>query len=154
MTMRQITLKISRFCYSRMGVFGSYTIGDQTYYTVEKPWINNEPFVSCIPTGKYLLRPRRYYRGGYDALEVLKVEGRSHILFHMGNRAADVQGCICPGTALSCIYGEWSVKSSSVAFKDLMEYNPNVLNIENGASLVKDGSERGNLLALDPISPI
>lgn len=91
-------LRLERFAYTPLGVFGWLKVGDETFCTVERPWIENKPFVSCIPEGCYELAPTRYNRGGYRTLEVADVEGRTDILLHRGNTYADVQGCIAIGT--------------------------------------------------------
>lgn len=76
--------------------------------TLERPWLDNRPNVSCIPKGTYPLRKKRggtYYRsyssperfGHPYVVEVAKVPGRSAILFHGGNTIEDIEGCILPG---------------------------------------------------------
>ena len=96
-------MNLVRFCYSEQGTFGELTLPDgQIIYTVERPWIKNERGVSCIPIGKYQCKPRFYNRGGYDAFEVVGVKGRTHILFHIGNRPRDSKGCILPNEKLGC----------------------------------------------------
>ena len=62
-------------------------------FTLENPWLRNEPNVSCIPRGVYRLRRRQSPRFG-DTYQVEDVPGRSHILFHGGNRERDTRGCI------------------------------------------------------------
>jgi hypothetical protein len=114
-------LFIDRFCYSEIGVFGEMLIDGQRIYTVEKPWRGNQPSVSCIPTGAYTCKPRRYNRGGYDAIEICDVPDRTHILFHKANVASQLAGCIAPGYRLGCLHGAWAVLNSAQAFKLLME---------------------------------
>lgn len=104
-----------------MGVFGRMMIEGQQLFTVERPWLQNQPSVSCIPSGDYYCAPKRYNRGGYDAIELLDVPRRTHILFHKGNTLHDLAGCIAPGTDLSFINGVWAVKNSAVAFGMLMD---------------------------------
>jgi len=91
-------LRLERFAYTPLGTFGWLTAGTFTCYTVERPWVENKPFVSCIPEGCYDLAPTTFNRGGYRTLEVANVDGRTDILFHRGNTYADVQGCIALGT--------------------------------------------------------
>jgi len=43
-----------------MGTFGELKLWNDmelvfTAYTVERPWLNNTPFKSCIPAGNYIL---------------------------------------------------------------------------------------------------
>ena len=64
--------------------------------TIELPWINNEPFISCIPKGRYLCK--KYSSAKYhDVWEVVNVPNKSKILIHIANIVDDVKGCIGPG---------------------------------------------------------
>lgn len=75
-------------------------------FTVERPWLDNEPNVSCIPTGNYRLvkcptgrkMPDKYFGVTY---EVMGVEGRTLIKIHIGNHPFDVKGCIAPNMSIS-----------------------------------------------------
>lgn len=113
-------LVLTRFAYGDEATFGRLSVDGRTLYTVERPWRSNLPRVSCIPEGRYRCRPRMFFRGGYPAIEVLDVPGRSHILFHVGNRAGDVEGCIAIGTRLGSLADEWAVLESRTAFAVLM----------------------------------
>ena len=113
-------LTLTRWGSTPHGTFGQMDVDGLTIYTCERPWLDNRRNVSCIPAGKYPLRPRRYYRGGYDAIEVTEVPGRSLILFHRGNIYLNSQGCILPGMELGLLGGLWSVEDSSAAFRHLM----------------------------------
>lgn len=90
-------------------------------YTCEDAWQNNAPHVSCIPDGLYAARPRLYHKGGYDAWEITGVPGRSLILFHMGNKAEDVEGCIVTGREIGCFGGQPGVARSREAHALLLE---------------------------------
>jgi hypothetical protein len=52
-------LIIERFCdCEQMGVFGRFLRdGLQIAYSVEQTWRDNQPFVSCIPAGRYEVVP-------------------------------------------------------------------------------------------------
>ena len=64
--------------------------------TIELPWKDNQPRVSCIPEGRYALRKRYSPRFG-SHFEVVGVPQRSYILFHAGNDAGkELRGCIAP----------------------------------------------------------
>ena len=82
--------------------------GSHLCWTLENTWANNERRVSCIPPGVYPLTVRTF--GGWNerlakrfpdmhegAIELAAVPGRSDILVHPGNTAADTLGCILPG---------------------------------------------------------
>lgn len=83
--------------YSPEGTAGTLSYNGLKFYTVERPWIDNTPYTSCIPEGIYAVRKYNSERFP-DAWEVTDVGGgRTHILFHAGNRPIDVQGCIAVG---------------------------------------------------------
>lgn len=90
----------------------------ETVHTIENPWADNEPRVSCIPEGEYVCEPRPYYNGGYDTFHVTGVPNRSLILIHVGNTEKDVRGCIAVGLRKGTL-GEYpAVLSSRDAFFD------------------------------------
>ena len=66
--------------------------------TIELPWRNNQPQVSCIPEGRYALKGR--YSSKYGNHLILHgVKGRSYILIHPANNALkELKGCIAPVT--------------------------------------------------------
>ena len=65
-------------------------------FTIELPWLNNEPKHSCIPEGRYPLFTR--YSHKYKMHFMLEeVSNRSMILIHPANNALkELQGCIAP----------------------------------------------------------
>jgi hypothetical protein len=90
-----MNLTITRNAYHDFGTFGEFSMPDgMTLYTVERPWLGNQVKVSCIPVGSYVCKPRYYNRGGYKAVEVCDVRGRTYILFHRGNFVRNSRGCI------------------------------------------------------------
>lgn len=115
-------LKLTRFAYTDMGTFGKINVDGITLYTVERPWLNNKPSISCIPEGKYVCEPRFYNGGGYDALEVTNVPKRSHILFHIGNTMHDSAGCILVNSKLGTLKGVWAGLASKPAFELFMKH--------------------------------
>jgi hypothetical protein len=114
------TIILERFAWSDDGVFGKMQIDGIDLFTVEKPWRDNKAGISCIPAGKYICRPRRYYRGGYETFEITDVEKRSYILIHKGNTQRDVRGCIAVGMDTGYINGAWAVINSAGAFWHFM----------------------------------
>ena len=103
--------------------YGSFTRGyrDKVFEceTVERPWANNAPNISCIPEGTYELKQRLYYRGNYPTLELQDVPGRSLILIHKGNTMLDVEGCIAVGKGRGVLGDKWAVLESRNAFTAL-----------------------------------
>jgi hypothetical protein len=95
-------------------------------WTLEPPWKGNARNISCIPEGKYDVRPRRSERFG-DHFELMDVENRSYILVHAGNFFTDTEGCICVGLALADINNDQhpDVTRSKAALERLRKYAPN-----------------------------
>jgi hypothetical protein len=78
-----------------------YLDGVRQCYTIELPWLNNEPRRSCIPEGRYRLK-RRYSPRFNHHLQVLDVPGRDFILLHPANYALkELAGCIAPVSQLT-----------------------------------------------------
>lgn len=102
MTNPKLDLIVSRYCFHESYTRGKmdvvYKSGTQallaSFHTVEKPWRQNLPNVSCIPNGVYEAERSFFNRGGYKAVEILGVPDRTDILIHVANRAEDVSGCI------------------------------------------------------------
>ncbi len=70
-------------------------------YTIELPYKNNQPQVSCIPEGEYFIEKRYSKRFGWH-FEILDIPNRSLILFHPANNAlTELRGCIAPVSQLS-----------------------------------------------------
>ena len=102
--------------------------GTEKYFeckTLELPWKNNSPFVSCIPPGTYRARKHNSPKFG-RSFHVLNVPDRSEILMHPGNYNRDTLGCILPGMAFKDIDGDGlkDVKSSAIAIEHLWDALP------------------------------
>lgn len=74
--------------------------------TLERPWKNNEPNVSCIDCGMHDLifrdssLTKRLTKGNHEKTwEILDVEGRTDILVHIGNFVHNSLGCVLVGTS-------------------------------------------------------
>jgi len=97
-----ITLR--RFTSTDYGTFGVLTFGDKKFYTVEKPWVNNTPEISCIPSGDYILEPHESHKYGNVLCMVNNEKKVTHFkntdskrfacLIHAANYERDVIGCI------------------------------------------------------------
>ena len=78
-----------------------YAEGEFLCYTIERPWLNNERRVSCIPTGTYTLTTKeygRFYEKYKLPIPILGgTEPRSEILIHPANYARELAGCIGVG---------------------------------------------------------
>ena len=92
-------LQLIRYCYGPDHVAGLLKFGntlEQSVWSLECPWRENQVFTSCCPDGTYPLV-------GFDSADhpncwvVTPVPGRTSILIHVGNTVADTQGCILIG---------------------------------------------------------
>ena len=94
------------------------------YSGVEKPWRDNKPFESCIPSGIYVGVPWKSDKfgdvyaivGGTVGLYKGRAE-RYACLFHVGNYESDVTGCIGLGSSM----GNNMVQRSRAAMKSFRE---------------------------------
>ena len=111
--MRQAILDRTESCDE--GTFGWLRVlneltGDEIFAcaTVELPWRDNRPMLSCIPAGSYEFRWRKDSPKNGACYEAVSVPGRSNIQIHGANLAGDelhgyvkqLDGCIAPGTAV------------------------------------------------------
>lgn len=65
-------------------------------FTIELPWRDNLPNISCIPKGEYKLALRNSPKYG-DHIHVTGVPARSYILIHPANYVGQLRGCIAVG---------------------------------------------------------
>lgn len=76
---------------------------DLELFIVERPWLDNQVNVSCIPAGAYIVKLRDGSNTNLrfpDAWEVTNVQGRSGIVFHIANRPGELHGCLAPNLEL------------------------------------------------------
>lgn len=93
------------------------TIGKLSYkmYTLERPWLDNAPNVSCIPEGTYIVK--RDKEGRFQFYSVENVPGRTFIEFHGGSTPKHSKGCILLGTGFD---EKYNLTGSVDALKDLV----------------------------------
>ena len=94
--------------------------------TLELPWKDNKPNVSCIPVGKYKVKKTYSPHFGKDMWEVLNVQDRSGIRIHIANYVSELKGCIAPGLDAKDINldGIIDVEDSTQAYSKLQENLP------------------------------
>ena len=104
--------------YNPNGTNGILNInGEFICFTIELPWHNNLPQISCIPEGEYKVAPRFSKKHGGHLL-IKDVPGRAIILFHPANNAQkELKGCIAPVTVNT---GPGEGSASRQAFNKLM----------------------------------
>lgn len=111
------------------GMFGKLTTDGFESLTVEREWLDNKPFVSCIPAGDYVLVPHKY-QGRYDTFALVgysvshqQQEGfeRYAVVIHVANVQSELAGCIAPGSGRGFLRGQYAVTNSGPTTDRLME---------------------------------
>ena len=92
-------MELLRYAYFSDRTLGRLHYETHTFWTIERPWLNNERNVSCIPKGHYQMVRVDSPKFGPDMWEII-VPDRSHILFHIANTASDILGCVGLGMGL------------------------------------------------------
>jgi len=94
-----MNLLLVRYCYGPDHVAGLLKFGDElqhSVWTLECPYLNNQPFISSIPDGQYGLI--KFDSKQHPGCWVLTpVPNRTGILIHVGNEVEHTQGCILIG---------------------------------------------------------
>lgn len=93
-------------------------------HTLERPWAENQPGVSCIPEGRYTLVRDATGRHRWFRIPDEEVAPRSAIEVHPANRPRELQGCIAPGMALATDW--WGVVRSQEACELMVALLPEV----------------------------
>jgi len=113
------TLTLSR-TYRPYITLGTLSLpSGKTLKTLERPWLNNQTNISCIPEGTYECTWLESSGSGkyVQVWHLQDVEGRTEILFHAGNLVRDTLGCILVGLKHGHLGGEDAVLSSLKALK-------------------------------------
>lgn len=115
-----------------LGMLKVQDIEHDPIYTLENPWIGNQPWVSCITKGMYDCQYHNSPKYG-KVFKVLDVPDRTDILFHPGNYERNTKGCILLGMGSSPMKGEPAIQNSRKAveyFEYLIDGDKFVLNIQ------------------------
>jgi hypothetical protein len=88
---------LQRLKHNQYGMFGVMFVDNRPYcMTLERPWLDNQRNISCIPSGIYKVVPHNgaKYKGVW---RLENVPNRAGILIHAGNTMKDTDGCILVG---------------------------------------------------------
>lgn len=116
--------------HGSLGVLSAFVSGGAFQCkTIELPWKDNKPNISCIPDGVYRCVPFLSRTFGKVYL-VTDVDGRTWILTHNGNWAGDISkglrsnsnGCIIIGARHALIYGQMAVALSRVTLRRFLDF--------------------------------
>jgi hypothetical protein len=100
-----ITINLCRYESNDQGTFGILYCNDFWLHSLELPWKNNIPDISCIPAGEYQVSLRYSPSFRKYTYWVRNVRNRNYVLIHSANFAGSVedgwqshlQGCITLG---------------------------------------------------------
>ena len=72
---------------------GIWTLPDGTEIpTLERPWLDNQVGISCIPSGTYKFK--RDHHGKHQWWSIIDVPNRTNIEIHEGSKVSHSEGCI------------------------------------------------------------
>lgn len=115
------TIYIERYDNDERGCYGSLSVGNLDCYTLELPWKDNTPNISCIPAGKYeAFIDHNVTIGGMEVIRLRDVPNRTGILIHVGNYTSDIAGCILVGNSQSTNSVKKMVTSSKFTMEKLL----------------------------------
>lgn len=121
---------LNRFIKSDKFIIGKLIITNSanhvvfTSFTLELPYLNNQPRISSIPIGIYSVKRIVSPHNG-NCYEILKVPNRSNIEIHIANYTKDILGCIGIGTGyfIPNNYQDVMITNSSKAMQQLLACN-------------------------------
>ena len=130
-----LQLTLDRIGEDDAQTYGVIKVGQTPrFVTCEDLWRDNQRSISCIPVGSYRCVEHDSPRFGSTYL-VTNVPGRSHILFHPGNRHVDTEGCILVGSSFSNSWGGSGITNSRLGFSNflrlLREHKEFILLVQN-----------------------
>jgi hypothetical protein len=114
-------IQLRRFLSDARGTLGILKYGNNYWYSLELPYINNEHNISSIPTGEYELKwtfSNKYQREMY---QVMNVPNRNGIRIHSGNYINDSLGCILLGQGSDIFNERLQVNNSRIAVQQFEE---------------------------------
>lgn len=116
-------LFLNRYIKDTNATYGVFHNGSRPLWlTLERGWLNNQPNVSCIPSGTYQCVKVNSPKYGIS-FEVQGVGGRDGILFHSGNFAeTDTRGCILLGRKFYSYKNKHGIGESKLAIEEFRSY--------------------------------
>jgi hypothetical protein len=101
----------------KLGTFGLITTGLQQWFTIERPWEDNQNNVSCIPIGTYKCIWSLSPRLKKFTYEITGVPKRSGIRIHSANFTSQVLGCVALGEKRGTMDGKPAILLSTSAVR-------------------------------------
>lgn len=117
------TLRLDRFYMWKDCTLGVVTDKNKEIicYSLELPWLDNKPEISCIPPGTYTVSINNGEKKGFRLNNVI---GRRDILIHIGNTVKDSKGCLIWGSSAGKLGGIDGVRDSTVTINSLLQKYP------------------------------
>ena len=145
-------LIIVRVDSNNEGTNGILAIDGYSCYSLELPWIDNTPWISCIPEGEYkAICDLSDTKGGVGVIKLLngQIDGRTDVWIHVANYAGDrnkgykseIYGCVAVGSGFDDSEQK-KVYPSSPAMKELLSRLPDrefVIKITSMQSIYSKG---------------
>ena len=114
-------VKLNRTLSKPDGMFGMILCGNTKWFTCERPWLNNQHGISCIPKGTYTVKWNFFPRAKKFDYMVQNVPKRDGIFIHSANFPYQVEGCIALGTSIGVMDGKRGVFGSVTAVRQFNE---------------------------------
>ena len=119
-----------------------FVSGDQTYTcsTLERPYLNNQRGISCIPAGRYICVKKDATEAiPYQHISITNVPNRSGVAIHTGNLYSQSKGCILVGKNYADINkdGHTDVLNSRNTFTQLMNVLPDEFSLQITEAITK-----------------
>jgi len=115
-------ITLNRFAKNEYGIFGVLIEdGVPLFTTLEHPDL-------YIPASDYIC-DRHVSPSQGLVYKVLNVEGRTDILFHVGNTKTDTKGCILLGSGIGEVDEFYGITFSKAAFRKFMERKAKFFNL-------------------------
>lgn len=147
-------MRLIRIASIEAGTFGVLVYKEVPFcVTLENPWKDNIPYISCIPEGSYHCNRVQSPRFG-DTFEVINVKDRTSILFHAGNIEADTSGCILLAMSYGMLHDIPAITNSRVA---MSKFKETLKDAEGFSLIIQDKNSGPSVIAVnDPLaeSPI
>ena len=112
-------LLITRQSDDGVRTFGEASFLGHEWVSLERPWLNNQDDISCIPTGTYIAQIYDSPTKGNVYL-LQNVPGRSWVEIHAANWVHELLGCISLSMSRGFLNGEPAGINSREAIKEFM----------------------------------
>ena len=125
----KMKIHINRW-YNSDCVLGRLSYSHFKCFTLELPFNNNEPNISCIPNGTYRAFKRVSPKNGL-VLELRDVPGRTFIQIHAGNYTRQIQGCILVGDGIKYLDNDNvpDITNSKLTLNQLLDVVPDEVDV-------------------------